>query len=233
MLCRLFLFIFLTVLTAHAADLPPYMQTALAGFNPAIPVDLAYTITTLRDTESSVERYDPSLPEDQQWTLLQHNQRPATAEENHRFRSYRISTSTSTHATFKRSDIDIASLRLISENEDRSEYHATFREDVNDPMLHHLELLLTVAKHPAMIERFVLTLTGPYSPVLTVKMLELRVETSLNPPTGELPALPGHVDSRFRGRVFLFKSIEEDVHTTYSDFARKVIPPLVPPVNQP
>ena len=218
MLRRLLVLSFLVVLSASAGDLPPYLKEALSHFNPAIPPDLAYTITTQRDSEISVERFDPSLAGERQWTLLQRNHRPATAEENARYGSYRITTSPSTHAAFSCGDIDPNTLRLIHEDEDLAEFRAKFREDIKDPMLHQLELQLTVSKHRAAIERFVLVLTAPYSPVLTVKMLELRVETTLGTAVQDCPALPVRVTSRFRGRVFFFKSIEEDIQTSYSDF---------------
>jgi len=48
------------------------------------------------------------------------------------------------------------------------------------------------------------------------------VVTILSPPIGGRPALPLHIISRFRGSVLLFKSVEEDVQTTYSDFSRVV-----------
>ena len=224
---RLLLIFLLVGLTAHATELPPYLKEALNRFNPDIPSDLAYTITTKRGEASAVERYDPSLPDERKWTLLQCNDQPATAEENSRNGSYRITTSPSLRATFRRDDIDLTSVRLIREDTERAEYQSRFREDLKDPLLHHLELRLTVLKKPAAIEQYVLQLTGAYSPVLTVKMLELRVEATFSPPAGDRPALPRRVTSRFRGRVWIFKSIEEDVQTDYADFTR-VIPFTLP-----
>lgn len=224
---RLIIVLFLTALSSNASDLPSHLKVIVNRFNPAIPPDWAYTITTQRGRESSVERFDPSLPVAQQWLLLQRNHRPATADENSRAGSYRIATSTSTRAAFSRGDIDLNSLRLISEDEQHAVIHATFRDDLKDPLLHQLELQLSVSKPHAAIEQFALKLTAPFSPILTVKMLELHVETTLSAPTTDRPALPVLVTSHFRGRVFLFKSIEEDIQTSYSDFVQ--VRPLIPP----
>lgn len=228
---RLFLIGLLSVLTLNAAELPAYLKEALAGFATEVPQDYAYTLTTRRDSDISVERFDPSRPLEQQWTLLERNRQPATAEENARYRSYRITTAPSVRATFLRGDIDLATLSLTSESASHAEYRGRFRQNLADPMLQRLEIFLTVAKQPAAIERFVLRLTEPFSPVLTVKMLELRVETVLRAPVGQGPALPQHTTSRFRGRVLLFKSIEEDVQTDYADFVQ--VTPLAhqPSVN--
>lgn len=231
MFCRFLLIGLLSVLTLNAAELPAYLKEALAGFATEVPPDYAYTLTTRRGSEISVERFDPSRPQDRQWTLLERNHRPATTEENARYSSYRITTAPNVRATFLRGDIDLATLSLTSESASHAEYRGRFRKDLADPMLHRLEIFLTVAKQPAAIERFVLRLTEPFSPVLTVKMLELRVETVLRAPAGQGPALPQHTTSRFRGRVLLFKSIEEDVQTDYADFIQVTPFPLRPPVK--
>jgi len=216
----LFFVVIVIVPGAYAGELPPYLKEALAHFSPAIPADWAYTIATQRDNESSVERFDPSRPLEQQWTLLQRDHRPSTVEENSRYSSYRISTAPSTHATFGRGDIDLGTAQLVSENDRQALFRFRFREDLDDQMLRMLELELTVVKQPAYIEQFSFRLAGPYSPVLAVKMLELRVETMLSPPAEDHPGLPLRTTSRFRGRVLLFKHVEEDIQTAYSDFTR-------------
>ena len=233
MLRRFIFFCCVCVFPAYAADLPPYLNKALTRFNPSVPADWACTITTVRGSENAVERFDPSRPVEQQWTLLQLNHRPASKEEIARSSSYHISTSANPRATFTCSDIDLGSLHLISEDQEHAEFHATFRDDLKDPILHRLELQLFVSKTRAVIEKSVLLLTAPYSPILTVKMLELRVETTFDAPSPARPALPIRVTSRFRGRVFLFKSIEEDTETSYSDFTQVQPLPPAPPATPP
>jgi len=222
MRCPALILLLFSTLAAHAADCPAYLKEALQHFDPALPPEWAYTLTLERDHEISVERFDPSLPGQRQWTLLQRDNRPATAEENSRYGSYRLTTSRSSQPAFRRGDIDLETLELLREDARHAEFRFRFRKDLEDPMLRLLELQLSVAKEPAFVERFMFQLTGPFSPVLTVKMLELRVETTLCPPTGDRPALPLRTTSRFRGRILLFKSIEEDVQSSYSDFTRVV-----------
>jgi len=233
MACRFLLIVFLSALSLDAAELPAYLKTALIRFSPEIPPDYAYTLTTQRGSDISVERFDPSRSLDQQWTLIQRNQQPATADENARYGSYRITTSPNARATFKRGDIDLGSLHLIRETTTIAVYQGRFREDLADPMLHHLDILLTVAKDSATIEQYVLQLIEPFSPVLTVKMLELRVETTLTTRSSPGLALPQHTTSRFRGRILIFKSIEEDIQTAYSDFVRVTPLPAEPPDGPP
>lgn len=231
MVYRLLFIALLSVNALTAAELPVYLSAALNRFSPEISPEYAYTLTTRRGDDVSVERFDPSRPRDRQWTLLERNHQPATAEENARYSSYRITTAPNVRATFARADLDLATLHLVKENATHAEYRGRFRKDVADPMLHRLEIALTVTKNPAAIERLVLELIDPFSPVLTVKMLELRVETLFRPPIEADPALPYRTVSRFRGRVLLFKAIEEDIQTDYADFVKVTPFDLKPDVN--
>jgi hypothetical protein len=203
----------------HAADTPDHLSAALDRFDPNIGPDWAYTIATSRGDEKSIERFDPSRAPDSQWTLLSLNGRAPTTEESARHSSYRIATSRSVQPIFFGRNIDRTSLRLVREDTTSWEYVARFRDDLEDPLLAKLELHLQVAKSPTRITSFTLELTEPHSPVLTVKMISLRVETTLaSAPDG--PFLPFRTSSRFRGRVFFLKDIEENVDSVYSGYTR-------------
>lgn len=208
-------------LGARAAELPAPFRAALGGLNADVPRGWAYTATTTRNGETSVERHDPARPSGERWTLISRNGRAPTPAEAERYRSYRVTTSTSTlRATFERGDIDTASAELVSEDTGRAVYRCRFRRDVDDALLNRLELTLTFRKQPAVVEKFALRLTEPFSPVLGMKMHALDVEMALSAATAETPALPRESLSRFRGQVLLFKSIDEEVRVVYSDFSR-------------
>src|SRR5512141_771586 len=63
------------------AAVPAYVQEALAKFSAEVPPGWAYTQTTVRGDESTTERFDPSRPPAEQWTLVLHNKLPPTPEE--------------------------------------------------------------------------------------------------------------------------------------------------------
>lgn len=220
------------VLGARAAGLPAPYRTALAKLSADVPRGWAYTATTTRNGDTSTERFDPSKPHEEQWTLLARNGRTPTADEAARYRSYRVTTSTSTlRATFERGDIDSGSAELVSEDAARAVYRCKFRKDVDDEMLNHLELTLVFRKAPLAVEKFILRLVEPFSPVLGMKMHELMVEVSVSPATAETPPLPRESRSRFHGRVLFFKSVDEDVRVSYSDFSRTDAAPANDPTR--
>lgn len=208
-------------LPLNATEVPAFVREALSRFTSDAPKGWAYTLTTTKDGQTSVERYDPAQPVGSQWTLLQRDGRAPTPEESRRYTQYKTSTTqgSTRSATFEKGDIDFGTLKLIREDAERAEFESRFREG-DDKMLAHFVVTLTVAKQPAAIEKFALRLDSPFSPVIGVKMRELFVDMTFSPATALQPSLPLTSSSRFRGRLFFIKSIAEDLSITYSDYVR-------------
>ena len=211
----------LTAAVAHA-ELPSQVSEALAGFTTDAPAGWAYTLTTRRGGEISVERYDPSAADGRRWTLLQHNGKSATPEEIDRYSRYRVTTNAmSPRATFRRGDINTSSLTLIGRTAEEEQYTCTFRSDVDDPLLNRLELRLWIAVQPTRITRYSLHLLTPYSPILGMKVENLEVTVTLSPPGSDRSPLPLTSHSIFHGRFLLLKSVDEEVEVSYSAFERR------------
>jgi hypothetical protein len=210
-------------LSVVAAELPAYFNEALAQFTSDAPRGWAYTLTTTRGSETSVERFDPSRPKGGAWMLLQRDGRAPTAEEIERYLRYKASSTPPTaRATFEKGDLDHGTFMLLREDASTADFRGRFREDLKEPLLAHLVLELKLTKQPATVQAFTLRLAGPFSPAMGVKMTALEVAMEFSPPAEGRPALPRESRSRFRGRLFFFKSIEEDLRITYSDFVRVV-----------
>lgn len=205
------------------AQTPNYLKTALARFDPNPPAGWAYALETSRNDQTMVEFFDPSRPPGGQWKLRQLQGRSPTTEELEKYAQSRPAAgSGGTQANFKKDDIEPGSLKLIEENETRATFSATFREQSSGPdkMLSHLRLTLTVNKPQAYIEGYVQELTEPYSPVLGVKMNQLRIQATFSAPSEGRPSLPVTSESHFTGRILFFAN-EEKLRLIYSEF-RKV-----------
>ncbi len=205
-----------------SAEMPTYLRTALANFSPGVPPGWACTITTIRNDETLVERFDPSHPTGGQWTLLRCHDRAPTADEQEKYLQSRPpGSSVGPQANFQKNDIEPGSLTLVSEDGERAEFKGAFRSESSgaDKMLAHLVLHLTVNKQHPFIERYAISLVTPYSPVLAVKMNTLEVEARFASPDAEHPVLPSTYSSRFAGRI-IFIANEETLTVAYSDFAR-------------
>ncbi len=216
---RLLSLLLLFAAVARAGS-PAYFGAALAQLGSEVPPGWAYTLTTTRESDTTVERYDPSRPKDEQWTLVSRNGQVPTADEIKSYRSYKTTNAPSMRATFQRGDIDTGQAVLLREDAAHATFRCPFREDVDDPLLKHMAIELTVAKQPPLVEKSVLQLKEPFSPIIGIKMTELRVEMTFSPPADGHPGLPLSAVSHFRGRLLLFKSIAEDLRVTYSEFVR-------------
>ncbi|MBI2812688.1 MAG: hypothetical protein HYX71_00185 [Opitutae bacterium] len=206
------------------AAVPDCLREALGKFSTEAPAGWAYTLTTVRNgKDRATARFDPAKPPAGRWTLLQLNGRAPNAKEASQYAQVRAANnSAAPQGTFQKGDIEPASVELLREDAERAEFRCAFRAEAasSDKMLGHLALRLMVNKRSPHVEKFTLELTAPYSPVLGVKMRELRVEMSFTAPSSTGPSLPVASTSHFLGRIFLI-GVEEDLALTYSDFAKR------------
>ena len=202
-----------------AAGTPEYLRTALAHFSGDTPRGWAYTLTTRRGEDITAERYDPAAGPGLQWTLLLRNGHSPSVDEAERYAKFKARPAPATvPPTFDKRDFDPGSFRLVREDANHAEFEVRFREDTGDKMLRHLSVRLVVAKERAAVESFHLNLLAPFSPILGVKIQKLEVQLANSPPTLARPALPLRSSSRFVGRLFLVKTIEETEEVGYSDY---------------
>lgn len=207
---------------ATLAETPAYFRRALAGFSPEVPAGWAYTLTTTRNQRTLVERFDPAEPPDRRWRLRQLEGRAPTPEEEANYaRSRPTDAAGGSQANFSKADLDPGSFVLVQEDDAGGEFLGGFRAEAAGPdkMLGHLRIRLFVRRQPAYVERYVLELEEPYSPVLGVKMNTLRVEARFTAPSDDQPSLPANQLSRFTGRILLF-STSEELDLIYSEFQR-------------
>ncbi len=206
-----------------ALGLPPWFHAALASFNSSAPFGWAYTVSSTCGSKTSVERFDPSLSPEAQWSLLKFAKKPPSDADTIRYRKYRatISSGSMLRATFVRDDINVPSMKLVRENGEQAEFRGRFRNELKDKLLDHLELTLTIHKKPVpFVEKAILHLITSFVPVISARIDELDVTMTFSAPTPELPALPLRVTSHFIGRAFWIKSIAEDIELTYCGFKR-------------
>ncbi len=200
------------------------VRAALAQLGTDAPRGWAYTVTLQRADGTSRERFDPARPPGAQWTLLERDGRPATAEERERHLRYRATSAPGLAApTFQRGDLDLSSLERLAAGPTEETWRARFRADAGSPVLAHCVVDLVVpAEGPPRIARTVLRSATAFSPALGVRLESLEFAVDYLAPGDGRPALPAATRSRVRGRVFFVLRIDEDVTATYAEYAPAV-----------
>lgn len=203
-----------------AAPLPDYARAALEHFSTRTPAGWAYTLTTSRDDQEMVERFDPTQAPERQWTLQKLDGRAPTASELENYRRSRPDAATGgPQPVFQKEDIEPGSFALVREDTHEAEFRGAFRSAsaTRDQTLSHLALVLSIRKQEPYVARYRLELREPYSPVLAVKIKSLTVEATFAAPEGTRPSLPLALTSDFSGTMLLFPKTER-LRVVYSDF---------------
>lgn len=208
----------LLAINLAGAQQPAYLRKALDGFQTGVPAGWGYTLTTTRHERAVTERFNPARPPAAQWTLLETEGRAPTPDETEKYLRARATTPGGMQPNFERADIEPGSLTLVREDDTHAEFAGSFRETSLGPdkMLGHLKLILSVDKGTAHVSAYTLELKEPYSPVLGVKMTDLRVEARYSAPAAGRPSLLTGITSRFAGRIF-FIPTGEDLELIYRE----------------
>jgi hypothetical protein len=216
---RIFLLLVLALPFTAMAALPSEFAAACRAFHTENPKGWSFTQVTTAEGRTLVERYDASQPDFNRWSLLQQDSRPPTEAEASAYKEKFTRRSRGGQAPNIASQLDLASAEFVSETPERLVYRFRLKpEEDNDKTANFLRVSVTYHKPTGSIEVFELANLDPFSPVLGVKITELRTTLRYTLPQGDRPSLLDLVSTRTRGRAF-FKSLDADRIVTYTDYA--------------
>lgn len=202
--------------TATTAAIPDYVNDALAAYSARLPATWACSVEVRRDGAITVERYDPAKPAGAQWRLDSVNGAPPTASDLTAYARHRGRPGENPfRSAFDPDQLDRASFQIVHETAGTATVRFGFSADAAraDKMLPQLELELLIRRQPAGIVNYRLRLPRPFTPVIAVKMHSLEAGADFDP-----LGRPTRQFSRFSGRLFLLKSIREDLETRFFDY---------------
>lgn len=223
------IFVLLCTTAAQAGQIPPELAQALKAYRAEGTMNWAYLQTTESSKgQSLVEHYDPSKPVFSRWTLLKKN---GTAPSEADLKDYRdrLSRRTTGTAPNIKDQIDPATCELASEDGERASYRfKLLTTDKADRSAAHMNAVFTLHKPTSTIERVELSSLEPFSPMFSVKVNEAATTIEYSVPTTERPTLLQKITVRMRGSVMWFKSLDEDMTVTYSDYTYVGRKPVAP-----
>lgn len=234
---RLLVFI-LSVTNLAWGEYPLPLQKALDTMNRADLKDWAYTRTTVSPKVRIVERYDPKKPEAKQWILSSIDNREPTATEQEEYHQKRMKALQRDRETKKdkndeqagtmsldlNSMIKPGSLRMMTEDPTTIVYAFRPQSEKDDDkvMMENLSGLLhinTEKPEGFYIEELTLSSEKPFSPAFSVKVTLFSTRMTFRPIEPNGPFFPAEITTRFQGKAFYFKTIDEQITMVFSDFS--------------
>jgi hypothetical protein len=209
--------LFLTA-TAFAA-VPDELATALKSFRADPPPGWSYTLTSVGEGRSMVERCDATKPDFERWSLVEKDGRPPTPTEAREYAEGRTRRSRGGTAPKFVEQLDLTTVTKIGESAERITFQCRLKPgDDGDKVAAFLRATIVVHRPTQTVETIELGSTGEFSPIFVVRIAEMKTRLTYTSPTADRPTLPARVETHVRGRAFLFKSLDEDMTVTFSDY---------------
>lgn len=205
--------------TTHAASSSAPFEAALKSFRAEGPPGWSFTQITEAEGQSRVERYDAAQPAFSRWTLLQQNGRAPTPDELQDYME-KISRRSRAGTPPRLADqLDLPTLAVLDDSTERTIYQARLKDgEDGDATAKFLRATVVFHRPTHTIESFELASTGPFSPVLGVKIAEMKTTMVYTLPDGDRPSFLQKSTTRLRGRAFFLKSLDADMTVSFTDY---------------
>ena len=216
---RLLFIVLVTASTSLAVPTPPELASALKTFRADGTRGWGFTQTTVAAERGRVERYDPLGKNFITWTLVKQDGRAPTADEVQKYTELKARRSSNETAPNVKDQIVPGSCEIVSETPEKGVYRFNLKPgDDDDHSAQFMKVTFTLNRPTATIEQVELASTGPFSPVFMVKIVEARTVMIYSIPSGETPTFLKEVTVRIRGTAMWFRSLDQDMTVTYSDY---------------
>lgn len=224
--CCAFVFFALFALAAGSAGaaLPPAVLSAIAKFRPEGAAGWAYTQTSSDGNKTVVERFDPAQPEFKRWTLLTDDGQPPTEQEQYDYRARKYAPAGVKHLPPLAEQIEPATAERVEETPTHWVWRFRVKPRADgDPSAAHMRITLRIDKATDTIDTYEIATFEPFSPVLSVKIDQMRTVMTYSLPAGDRPSLLRAVTTIVSGRRMFLMSFDQHMTATYEDYAP---PPL-------
>lgn len=208
------------------------VKEALAAMDKAKVNRWAYTMTTVVDGKTTVEKHDPSAPRSKRWELISKDGKTPTDAERRDYAKKRKRESGMSQLNLKEF-VDLSSVTIEKEDEDQMTCAVRLKTDSREirTIVEKMKGQLVVRKTSPAIEAFEFINTERIGKrgVFSISELKVGMTYAFDPTAGEL--LPASFSMRLRGRALLVKSLNADTEVTFSDFRRPEKLPVTPTVE--
>ncbi len=215
---RLLIALFLVV-SLRGEPISAELKEVLRDFRSEGSPGWAFTQRTEGAGRIMLERYDPGLAEYHRWVLVEKDGRTPSPEETKRYNELQTRRSTGQAAPNVKDQIDEDSGEILGDDGTRVRWRFKLRAtDEDDSSAPHMAATFTLHRPSRTIERVELASFEPFRPVLGISISQARTVIDYTLPENDRPTLLKQVAMTVRGRAWFFKSMDEDLVVTYSDY---------------
>jgi hypothetical protein len=224
---RLFLlFLYCMVFPAIRAETPPLLTTAIQRWT-AVQGDMAFTQQTRRFLadgqvkEERIERYDPSLPDNRRWRLIEVDGVPATDEQERKLESAKNGRPRRKVDESPSKYLDLDHAVLIGETPASARFRIPMLPEVHRLIsLDDIDIVITVDKQTGNVAGIGAALREPIRVLMGIaRITDLDVDLRINPATAGPLDAPDDVQSGSTARVKISR-MGNPVEYNWSDFKR-------------
>jgi hypothetical protein len=205
------------------------VKEALAAMEKSKVNRWTYTMTSVVDGKTTVEKHDPAAPRGRRWELVSKDGKTPTDAERRDYAKKRKRESGMSQLNLKEL-VDLSSVRIEKEDEDQMTCTVRLKTDSQEirTIAEKMKGQLVVRKTSPAIEAFEFINTERIGKrgVFSISELKVGMTYIFDPTVGEL--LPASFSMRLRGRALLVKSLNSDSEVTFSDFRRPEKPTASP-----
>jgi hypothetical protein len=194
------------------------LEEALSTYRAEGPQGWSFTQKTVGDGHSRVERRNAAKPDFERWSLLEEDGRRPTAEELRDYHEKLSRRSRGGTAPRLTDQLDLATMETIADDSERATFRFRLKPgEEGDNTARFLRATLVVHKPTRTIESLELASITSFSPILGVRITEMRTILRYSLPADGRPSLLLSTQTRLRGRAFWVKSLDADLTVTFSD----------------
>jgi len=225
-LCRFVLILLAGWVPGLRADAPALLARAFEQWA-AGRDDLAFTQQTRFLLEDGtvklerIERYDPSLPDDRRWRLIETNGRAATAAERKKWEGRKNGKARKKIAKSPSEYVDLEHATVVDDNAKSTRFEVRLRPDMARLLgVEKLSALVTVDKESGGIVHVTATLRQPMRVLLGLaRITDLDVDVHVGPVDENSSDKTGEVQTGSTARLTI-SELGTPVEYSWSDFQR-------------
>ncbi len=216
MILKQILLTFTLSITTLFAEIPEIVSYAFEKFDQDTVFSYSYFSNTQTKSENFIEKYDPGKKVGDQWELISVNGKTPTKDRLKEY--YKVKDNVNNEHSVNLNTDNMNSFVLFNETAEFLTYSFKLNESKKNKMAKHLKCKLDINKNNKCISKIKMYIEKPFSPMLSVKINNFKMEMIFQQMTDTGANLIKNIKTIVKGKAFLIKEIDENTIIEYHDY---------------